>query len=89
MPEMSCLTDGKNKPCGWFNHWVQGDYIEFMCAPPALVLQLHAFANRIVSWLVVLHGSVELTFESIYGLCHASSSAPIPLLVGALHSKCG
>jgi len=30
MPEMSCLTDGKNKPCGWFNHWVQGDYIEFI-----------------------------------------------------------
>ena len=32
MPEMTCLADGKNGACGWFNGWSMGDYIEFVYA---------------------------------------------------------
>ena len=32
MPEMTCLADGKNGACGWFNDWSMGDYIEFVYA---------------------------------------------------------
>jgi len=37
MPEMTCLADGKNGACGWFNGWSMGDYIEFVFDKPYVI----------------------------------------------------